>query len=269
MDEILKEIQDLTYLSWSKTRKSSGTAGSFLKSYDDSGYIKKYYKLSDYDPAKGIIGHECINEIIVQRLLRLLCIEHLDYRLIHARIMVDGKELTTWLCESDDYKKNGESKIAFEDFYLINKKPDETPLHMCERFGWSDKIHGMLTVDYLVLNRDRHGANIEILRSNKDKSLRLAPLFDHGLSLVCRCHNIKELSEFDVMKDLPVQSFIGSRSSFENLKLVPSSFLSGLPKLRQKDRSTLFDGLEDILGDAYMDKIWEMIWRRWTNLGSL
>ena len=38
---------------------------------------------------------------------------------------------------------------------------------------------------YLILNRDRHGANIEVLRNSRKKTVRLAPLFDHGLSLLC------------------------------------------------------------------------------------
>ncbi|SCX18300.1 hypothetical protein SAMN02910339_02552 [Lachnospiraceae bacterium YSD2013] len=37
MKDIIYEINDLRYLNWAKTRKSSGTAGSFLKAYDDSG----------------------------------------------------------------------------------------------------------------------------------------------------------------------------------------------------------------------------------------
>ena len=34
MAQIVTELQDLTYLSWAKARQSSGTAGSFLKSYE-------------------------------------------------------------------------------------------------------------------------------------------------------------------------------------------------------------------------------------------
>ncbi len=84
MTDIIKEIQDMRYLNWSKTRKSSGTAGSFLKSNEEIGNKKIYYKLSDCDPVKGIAGHECVNEIIVQRLLKLFGIDHLEYlSLIH------------------------------------------------------------------------------------------------------------------------------------------------------------------------------------------
>ena len=61
--QIIHEKQDLTYLSWSKIRNSSGTAGSFLKAYSELSGEKVYYKLSDYDSFRGIVGHECINEM--------------------------------------------------------------------------------------------------------------------------------------------------------------------------------------------------------------
>ena len=81
---IIHEKQDLTYLSWSKIRSSSGTAGSFLKATSELGGKKTYYKLSNYDSQKGVVGHECVNEIIADRLLTILGIEHLHYQLIHC-----------------------------------------------------------------------------------------------------------------------------------------------------------------------------------------
>ena len=38
----------MTCLSWAKTRNSSGTAGSFLKAYEERPEGKIYYKLSNY-----------------------------------------------------------------------------------------------------------------------------------------------------------------------------------------------------------------------------
>lgn len=70
--QMTKEKQDLTYLSWSVYRNSSGTAGSFLKAYSELGGTKTYYKLSNFDKARGVIGHECVNELIVDRLLTIL-----------------------------------------------------------------------------------------------------------------------------------------------------------------------------------------------------
>ncbi len=269
MGDIEKELQDLRYLDWSRSRKSSGTAGSFLKSYDDTGKKKKYYKLSDYDPVKGIVGHECVNEIVVQRLLQLLKIDHLEYRLIHAVVRIDDRDCETYLCESEDYKTEGEGKIALEDYYLMEREIGESPYVFCARKGWEKYISDMLLVDYLILNRDRHGANIEVLRNEKKHSVRLAPLFDHGLSLLCRCRTIEEIKSFDVMEDKKVQAFVGSPSTFENISMLSKSYLKGLPNLRKKDLDVLFEGLDDVLRSEHIVKIREMIWRRWCSLGSI
>ena len=64
MKQIIHEMQDMTYLSWAKTRNSSGIAGSFLKAYEEGTEGKTYYKLSNYDAWKGITGHECIRRRI-------------------------------------------------------------------------------------------------------------------------------------------------------------------------------------------------------------
>ena len=58
MEQIIRQLQDMTYLSWAKARNSSGTAGSFLKAYDENASGKTYYKLSNYDAWAGIVGHE-------------------------------------------------------------------------------------------------------------------------------------------------------------------------------------------------------------------
>ena len=114
--QLMKEKQDLTYLSWSVYRNSSGTAGSFLKAYSELGGKKTYYKLSNFDKARGIIGHECVNELIVDRLLTILGIPHLSYQLIHADMTVDGKTHEVYLCASEDFKAKSESKIALDAY---------------------------------------------------------------------------------------------------------------------------------------------------------
>lgn len=261
--KVILEKQDLTYLSWTKIRNSSGTAGSFLKSYSDFGGEKVYYKLSNYDAYKGIIGHECVNELIVDRLLTILGVEHLNYHLIHADILIDGQPHETYLCASSDFKKHGESKIALDTYYQAEREDVEKPLDFCLRSGWSEYIWEMLVVDFLILNRDRHGANIEVLRNSKVKTLRLAPLFDHGLSLIFNCKDKKAVHTFDIMADKPVQCFVGSKSAKDNLKLIPKDSLPRLNPLRESNREMLFTDLETVLSQVCIDKIWEMLWRRW------
>ncbi len=259
--QVILEKQDLRWLSWTKIRNSSGTAGSFLKAYSDLGGKRVYYKLSNYDSVDGITGHECINEIIVDRLLTILGIEHLSYQLIYADILIDDIPYTTWLCASDDFKKYGESKLALDDYYQVERLPQEKPLDFCIRKGWKEYIYQMLIVDYLILNRDRHGANIEVLRNSKNKTIRLAPLFDHGLSLLFSCHNLDEIDKVDVLEDKPVQCFVGSKSALENLKLIDE--YPKLNPLHEDDKVILFKDLDSALDKRWLDKIWEMIWQRW------
>ena len=263
MNQVIHELTDLSYLSWAKTRNSSGTAGSFLKAYEDSTEGKIYYKLSNYDAWNGIIGHECVNEIIVDRLLTILGIDHLTYQLIHAKVLIDQKEYETWLCASKDFKKRGESKIALDAYYQAERLNDESPLDFCIRSGWENTVYEMLIVDYLILNRDRHGANMEVLRNPRQRTVRLAPLFDHGLSLLSRCESTEAMLREDLMADKPVQCFVGSRSAWENLKLIPNDRRPKLHPLTLGDRLILLDGLSDALDPQWLDRIWEMIWKRW------
>lgn len=261
--QLVFEKQDLSYLTWSRIRNSSGTAGSFLKAYSELGGTKVYYKLSNYDGIHGIVGHESVNELIVDRLLTVLGIEHLHYQLIHADILVDGKLQETYLCASENFRTADEDKQAIDVFYQSERFEHESPLDFCLRMGWGDYVWKMLVVDYLILNRDRHGANVEVLRNRKKKTVRLAPLFDHGLSLLCRCESEDAIAGFDVMANHPVQCFVGSRSTKDNLNLIPAGQIPKLSPLKETDRTVLLEGLDDIMPEILRDKIWEMIWKRW------
>lgn len=263
MNRIIKDKQDMTYLSWSKIRNSPGTAGSFLKSYSELGGKKVYYKLSNFDAEKGIIGHECVNEIIVDRLLDVLGIPHLHYQLIHADIVVNERLHDVYLCASDDFKKKGQSKIALDAYWESEHQPGETPLDFCICNGWGEYIYQMLAVDFLILNRDRHGANIEVLRNSKRRSVSLAPLFDHGLSLLFNCSDDAAVEAFDVLADRPVNNYIGSRSTWENLRLIPPEKQPPLSPLKESDKAILLNGLDGIITHSLQEKIWEMIWKRW------
>ena len=122
-------------MSWSVYRNSSGTAGSFLKAYSELGGKKTYYKLSNFDKARGIIGYECMNELIVDRLLTILGIPHLAYQLLHADVTVDGKTPEVYLCASEDFKAKSETKIALDAYKELEALPDESALEFCTRMG--------------------------------------------------------------------------------------------------------------------------------------
>ncbi len=260
-DKIIHEKQDFTHLKWSKYRHSSGTAGSFLKAYESRNGVKVFYKLSAYDYVNGIYGHECVNEIIADRLCSVFDIDHVPYRLIHADVTVEDEVYDTYVCASDDFRANGEKKIAFDTFFEKSKKDDENAIDFCDRMGWRKTIDGMLLLDYLILNRDRHGANIEVLKDSKQKKIRLAPLYDHGLSLLFSCKNAEDVSKYDVMEDRRIQCFVGGDSAYDNLKLIRKKPI--INALKPKDKEYLLHGLEDIIPKYLYEAIWKMIWERW------
>lgn len=267
--DLVKECQDLRFLEWSKIRHSSGTAGSFLKARQTVPGKTLYYKLSCYDSVHGIVGHECVNELLVDRLLGILGVPHLRYCLMRALVCVEEKEMETFLCVSENFREPGESKVALDDFYDLEKESGETIEAFFERMGWTDYLYTTLVVDYLILNRDRHGANIEILRNRETGRVRLAPLFDHGISFLHQCRTQEEAQAFDPLADVPVQCFFGSRSATENLKMIPPGKKPALRRPEDRDRGLLFAGLEDVLPDAFLNKIWEMITARWRFYESL
>ena len=267
--DIIRECQDMRHLSWTRVRNSSGTVGTYLKAFGKEGGKKIYYKLSNYDSVHGVIGHENVNEIIADRLLTILGIPHLSYQLMFARIIPEDKEVNAWICASEDFKEAGETKLALDDYYDMMKMSGESPLAFCIRNGWTDYIREMLLADFLLCNRDRHGANMEVLMKRKEGSVRLAPLFDHGLSLLYSCHTEEEVRQFDIMADRPVQCFVGSRSAFDNLKMTD---IQGFPEVRpleERDRSILLQGLDAACPEYLLNRIWEMIWKRWKYYESM
>lgn len=127
----------------------------------------------------------------------------------------------------------------------------------------------MIAVDYLILNRDRHGANIEVLRNARAKTIRIAPLFDHGLSLLYSCTSDAMVKNFDVSEDKRCQNFIGSYSCYENLNLIENKKKIFAGKLKESDKAVLLADLHGILSETYLDAIWNMIYKRYQVYESL
>ena len=259
--DVIHTVQDLRQLVWSETGQTSASGGTFLKARTGIGPNATYYKLSCYDSYRGIYGHECVNELVASRLMELLGVDHVRYSLIHARVVVDEVERTTWLARSKSFRALGESKMPFNTFFDLMHKKGESQLEFCGRFGWLEFVQRMMLVDYLIANRDRHGANIEVLQSN-DGTLRLAPLFDNGVSFVFSCYGDEQcVRDFDPLQDVRANNYIGTRSLVENLRFVPADITIG--ELSERDCETLFAGLDGVLPQAHLDAMWNIIWQRW------
>ena len=122
----------------------------------------------------------------------------------------------------------------------------------------------MFCIDYLIANRDRHGSNLEVLRNDEDDGVRMAPLFDQGVSLLFSTYGDETAIEnTDVMRDFPVNNYIGARSLQYNVSLIPQGFDLKISSLRPEDKDYIFRDVEKVLSKKHIDKIWEMIWKRW------
>lgn len=237
-----RNIIDLTNLKWSLSRESSGTAGSFYKSYDIIAGKKRYYKLSSLGSDGSIDGNECIYEIIARNICRTLHYEHLEYSLLEATVMLDDNTYQTFLCRSGDFKLPGDKKITLENFYALNHLHGENITDLLKRFGFWQKYEDILLLDYLIFNRDRHGANVELLWNTS--GYRLAPIFDNGLSFFAPIDRYPEMMEvYDMHKSGPANNYVGKKDTRANLDLVPDNKI--LKVLKSDIVSGLFTDIPD------------------------
>lgn len=255
-------VVDLTYLQWSISRYSSGTLGSFLKSYEEDDSGKIYYKMSNFASGQGVFGHECFNEIVAKNILRILGYDYLDYELLKARVIINEIEYVVWLTKSRDYKKTGEKKLAIENYYEINRLEKESKADFLERVGFAKQFYNMLIFDYLIFNRDRHGANVEVLL--KDGRVRLAPIFDNGLSFLFSTYDqISKIEEFNLLGTGIVNNWFGSMDVKDNLRFASKDEIKRVVEIKWK-REDVFQDLEncDAVSLELKNAIWEMLLNR-------
>lgn len=255
---VYDEFWDLRELHWSKVAGSVAVDGVFLKTETQIDGDVYYLKLSRYDSYRGIYGHESVNELIASRLGQLLGFNVPHGTLRKCMVLVDGVEREGYVYVAKSYKTAG-SRQAFDDFYFHNRQAeDESPLDCCKRFGWADYIYKMFIFDYLIINRDRHGANMEVMK-NGDKEL--SPYFDNGLSFLCFCENDDDAASFNIMEDRLVNNFIGEKRLALNLDAIDKRLTFN--ELKESDRELLFAGLRDVLSGKFLEMIWSIIWERW------
>lgn len=251
-------LQDMTHLVWSKNPSGTlGTGGVYYKAICGN----KYYKMSNYDAyEKSVIGYESVYEAIVTDLLEYMGIECLHYDLLYAKICVEDVTIDTYITESMEFKQNNEVKTTAENFYnAMRETKSEDPLTCFRRLGYEDYTNSLMLVDYLIINRDRHGANIEYL-SSSDGS-RIAPLFDNGISLLAPYNNNERAVEvFDVSRAVEANNFFGSKNLERNLDLITKPVR--VRKLTESIIDSILFKYDSILPPLYIAKIKEtLLWR--------
>lgn len=252
----LPKKDNTTYknLNFTLLGTTSSSKGCFLKAYDN--HI--YYKLSNYDSYFKTFGNESIYEVIAYRVGVILGLPTLEYWICKGTILVDGETLYAIFCASEDFNFDKKKKVNIETFYALEKQPEEDLFKFCERYGVLDYIYSIMIFDYIICNRDRHGANIEFLIENN--KIQPTPIFDNGVSFLFSCNTEEDISKYDIRKTPRANNFIGSQDLEFNLNLIKKKL--ELNAIKSSDYSFLFKDLEDLLSEKHKAKILEMlIWR--------
>ncbi len=79
---------------------------------------------------------------------------------------------------TDDILNNGRYSTKDKFHALLDKVQQFTGLDV------STEVSTLLAIDAFILNEDRHTNNILFLYDSKNEKWKLAPIFDHGLSLL-------------------------------------------------------------------------------------
>ena len=244
-------MKDLTFLKWSYSSSSSG--GTYLKSEHISGNKKYYYKLPDFKYGR-FSGCETAIEVIVSRLGEYLGFPVLKYTGEMARIIVEGRESETYVAKCLDIVKRRYTAIPIVTDYLTNRlAKTESPLDYCRRIGLQEYLDYVFMLDYLVINDDRHGHNIEILY-DRDNNIVPSPIFDNGRSLTYQYgNNVRLMQNWDYKSEITVNNFVGSLSLDKNLENISRSY--ELPRLTDEAYRKIFRGLERFISREHKEII--------------
>lgn len=173
-----------------------------------------------------------------------------------ANIFLDGKFRRTFVSKSLSYCTADQSAMPLVTYYTTNKVGNELPLDFCRRLGFTDFTNKLFIFDYLIMNLDRHGRNIEVLIG--DNGVTVAPIFDNGRCLTSFCgNNISSILTYDFLASGQGNNFLGGINLERNLGYVTRAYK--LPRLDDSIKSRIFYGLSDVLSDVHMQIIWNAL----------
>ncbi len=146
------------------------------------------------------MGYEALAEYVISELLKKSnVVQFVAYELI--KIRYDDKESIGCVC--DNFKAKNEMLIPLERLhrqyfgkgladalapmenaeerlaYTVNFVEETTGIQDAGKY-----FAVLLALDAFFLNEDRHTNNIAVLRDEKTKAFRFAPIFDNGLALL-------------------------------------------------------------------------------------
>lgn len=252
--DVFMKLLDLSDLVWSTTHNGGTSYGCYYKTSRIENGRKYYYKCSNFYSGQRCFGDESVNEVICSRFLSKLGFDCVKYTLVYAKVRINNRVFDTYVCKSENFFKGYDSRITLENLVnLYDCGVDE----LITKLGISSQVQKMLLADFMLLQRDRHGGNIELLK--RDKRWYLSPLYDNGLGLLAPYPSAltSDISQFKVLDDYPVNNYIGMRSLYQNLSYVKKP--TKVNRLRREDKKSIFYGLRGVLPKMYIEKIWELL----------
>lgn len=244
-------MKDYRFLQWNYSSSSSG--GTYLKSEYVLGSKKYYYKLSDFRMGR-FTGCETAIEVIASRLGECLGFPVLKYTGDLAVINIDDKKYTTYVAKSLNYVRKGCAVIPLITDYLTNRQSQyETPLDYCRRIGLQEYLDYVFLFDYLIMNVDRHGHNIELIYDNNG-NITPSPIFDNGRALTYEYgSNTEFMKNWDYKSKVSANNFVGSIYLDNNLKNVSRQYK--LPRLNDDVYKKIFYGMGRVISKEHQEII--------------
>jgi hypothetical protein len=172
-----------------------------------NGNLRKAWKIINGKrillKSPGLYKQESYNEVIISKILKTLLKpnEFTKYKLYES----ESKGSVDKICGCKNFLTNNEELIpALYISNMITKvrnKNYKNFLEICKRLNipnYEDSLNKMLTVDFIIANRDRHFNNFGVIRNvNTLKFKGFAPIFDNGLSLYANVYEYAKINEYN------------------------------------------------------------------------
>lgn len=181
---------DLGDILFCANRKDTDSADLSSPDGSTGGNLKKRWKIADDGRRILIKGgsspyyQQPINEVAANRVADLLGIPHIKYDTIEE----NGEPYS--VCE--DFVTENTELIPAWQIFKTKKQDDDTSVYRhfldcCESLaipGALDFLDKMITLDYIIMNEDRHFNNFGALRNPETLEwIGMAPIYDSGTSL--------------------------------------------------------------------------------------
>ena len=242
-----------------------------LRSPDNTsdGVLKKRWKIVNGTRCliKGSTAfrQEPFNEVMASRIMDALDIPHVDYDVI----WISDRPYS--ICP--DFIDERTELVSAHQIMTTKKKANDQTLYQhyvdcCKDLGIdvTSALDGMITVDYIIGNSDRHTNNFGLMRDPETLEwLKPAPIFDSGTSLGC------DLFTREIVSQAGIRCKPFKDKFSDQIKLVSSFDWIDFDALEScyTDLETIMESSDGIIDQERKNAIMSFIGRRVENLRIL